>query len=98
MCGAYIAAGLSAERFWGLTPRLYLTEMEGARMRIKRERALVWSGAMLARVEKPPTLAQFLEDAPEKEPAEFLDMRLRASTTGLRAISMAEYRRAVRGR
>lgn len=95
MCEAYIAAGFPAERFWTITPRLYVTEMEGARLRIKRERALVWAGAMLGRMDKPPTLAQFIEDAPETEPAEFLDMRLRASTTGLRSITMAEYRRAV---
>lgn len=98
MCEAYIAAGHPAERFWKLTPRLYITEMDGARIRVKRERALVWAGAMLARMDKPPTLSQFLEDVPEKEPSEFLDMRLRASTIGLRSVSMAEYRRSIEGR
>jgi hypothetical protein len=72
-----------------------VTELEGARNRIKRERALVWAGAMLNRVEKMPPLAQFIDDEPAVEPPEFLDMRLRASTVGLRSISMSEYRRSI---
>jgi len=64
-------------------------------MRIKRERSMVWEGAMLVRMEKPPTLEQYIGEQPKAEPASFLDMRLRASTKGLRSMTMAEYRQSL---
>ena len=42
-----------------LTPRLYDTEIAGALLRIERERALTWFGAMLPHLKKPPTLQEF---------------------------------------
>ncbi len=50
---------------------------------------------MLARMEKPPTLEQYIGEKPRAEPASFLDMRLRASIKGLRSMTMAEYRQSL---
>lgn len=81
------------DRFWQITPRLYDTEMKGAVKRIRRERAMVWDGAFLPHQKKPPTFSEYVGGEPPKpEPAEFLDMRLRASVKGLKGITMAEYR------
>lgn len=49
MCADYIAAGLPPDRFWNITPRLYLIEMKGAGQRMMRERGLVWDGAIMTR-------------------------------------------------
>jgi hypothetical protein len=49
MCADYIAAGLPPERFWEITPRLYLIEMKGAARRMQYERGLVWDNAVMAR-------------------------------------------------
>lgn len=55
MCAEYIGAGLPPERFWTLTPRLYLIEMQGAAERMRRERGQAWDSAMLGRDGvKPP--------------------------------------------
>lgn len=55
MCSEYIAAGLPPERFWTLTPRLYLIEMAGAAERHRRERGLGWDLAVIGRDGvKPP--------------------------------------------
>lgn len=60
MCGDYIAAGLPPERFWTLTPRLYLIEMAGAAERQRRERALGWDLAVIGREGvKPPDRNEF---------------------------------------
>jgi len=47
-------------RFWDLTPRLLTLEFRGAALRIRRERELVWMGAMLPLMKKPVALDQFL--------------------------------------
>lgn len=65
--------------------------MAGALQRIKRERVLVWEGAMLTRMQKPPTLEQYIGEKPRAEPAAMLNMRLRAGARGLRTISMRDY-------
>lgn len=62
----YIAAGFVPEAFWRLTPRLYLTHMEGAAKRLSRERELVWFGAMLPRLRKPIPLETFVGGAPDR--------------------------------
>lgn len=94
-CEAYVAAGLPPERFWTLSPRLFATELAGAEARLRRERGLAWDNAMLVRTEKPPSFEQYVGGgAVRKEPAAFLDMRLRASVRGLRTVTMAEYRKA----
>jgi hypothetical protein len=49
MCAEYIAAGLPPDRFWILTPRLYLIEMSGAGERQRRQRALAWDAALIGR-------------------------------------------------
>jgi len=96
LCEAYVAAGLPPERFWDITPRMYVTELNGAIMRIKRERTLVWSGAMLVRMDKPPTLAQFIDEKTQADPPEFLEMRLRSAEKGLRSVPMSEVRAMMR--
>jgi hypothetical protein len=56
----YIAAGFDPARFWDITPRLFLIEMEGAALRMRRERELVWWGAMLPHLKKPVSFEQFV--------------------------------------
>lgn len=51
---------------------------------------------MLVRTDKPPTYQEYVGGAKAKEPASFLEMRLRASTKGLRSISMDEAMKAMR--
>lgn len=63
----YIAAGLDPARFWELTPRLYVVEMEGAADRGKVERAMIWYGAMLPHLKKPPSFDDFVWPAKRKE-------------------------------
>jgi hypothetical protein len=63
----YIAAGLDPARFWELTPRLYVVEMEGAADRAKVDRAMVWYGAMLPHFKKPPSFDDFVSPAKRKE-------------------------------
>lgn len=61
MCSEYIGAGLSPERFWEITPRLYLVEMQGAGKRMRRERALVWDNAVMSREgAKPPKREEYV--------------------------------------
>lgn len=60
MCEAYIGAGLDPARFWDVTPRLALIEMNGAELRHRRDRANVWLGAAMSRAEKLPTFEKFV--------------------------------------
>lgn len=55
----YIGAGLDPARFWAITPRLMMIEMEGAALRLRRERELVWWGAMLPHFKRPVSLDDF---------------------------------------
>lgn len=70
MCGAYIAAGLPPDRFWTLTPRLYMVEMRGAADRLDRQRRErieeVWLGAKLQRAKDIPSLNKLLPPPPGK--------------------------------
>jgi len=47
-------------RFWQITPRLLEIEIRGVKQRLKRERELVWWGAMLPHMTKPVPLEVFL--------------------------------------
>jgi hypothetical protein len=49
MCADYIAAGLPPDRFWQITPRLYLIEMEGASRKMSYDRGIAWDTAVMAR-------------------------------------------------
>jgi len=61
MCEDYIAAGLPPERFWTLTPRLFMTEMRGAAERMRRERGLAWDTAVMSRDgAKPPKRDEYV--------------------------------------
>ncbi|AZV00402.1 hypothetical protein pthi1_p37 [Paracoccus phage vB_PthS_Pthi1] len=60
LCAQYIAAGLDPARFWEVTPRLYSVEIEGAGIRLEREREMVWWGAMLPHLKKAPDLKTFV--------------------------------------
>ena len=55
----YIAAGFDPARFWEITPRLYTLEMDGAADRMKREKSMIWWGAMMPHMKKPPTFEDF---------------------------------------
>jgi len=49
-------------RFWEITPRLLDVEIRGAKLRLRREKEMVWWTAMLPLLEKKPTLEKFLGD------------------------------------
>ena len=63
---SYIAAGFDPARFWKLTPRLFVLEMEGAGERDKRERALIWWGAMMPHLKDPPKFEHFTGIQPDR--------------------------------
>lgn len=54
-----MAAGLDPGRFWDLTPRLLMHELDGAALRLRRERELVWWGAMIPHLKRRPTFEEF---------------------------------------
>ena len=56
----YIAAGFDPARFWDLTPRLYVTEMEGAEQRAKVRRSEIWFTAMLPQLKQVPSHQEFV--------------------------------------
>jgi hypothetical protein len=62
MLEGYVSAGFSPELFWGLTPRMYLVHMRGARVRLEREQSerawLAWHTAYLPRLKKPINLTE----------------------------------------
>ncbi len=95
MCESYVAAGLPPERFWTITPRLYVTEMNGALARIRRERGLVWESAFLPWQKKAPSLSEFIGMKPKAHSPDVLDMMIRNSTKGLKGISMSEALRSM---
>lgn len=66
MLKRYIAAGFDPARFWKITPRLFVLEMDGASQRLQRERSNVWWGALLARMDKPPTHEAFTGAKPDR--------------------------------
>lgn len=47
-------------RFWEITPRLLDLEFKAAKARIRRERELVWWGAMLPNLKQPVALDKFI--------------------------------------
>jgi hypothetical protein len=56
-----MAAGLDPARFWEITPRLYVAEMQGAAERARHERASVYWGAILPHMKKPPSFKEFVD-------------------------------------
>lgn len=63
MCADYIGAGLPPERFWQITPRLFMTEMKGAAIRMAHERGLAWDMAVMSRDgAKPPKRSEYVGD------------------------------------
>lgn len=70
---------------------MFAIEMVGIAQQLRMRRMLIWEGAMLPRMQKPPSREQYTGLKPIAEPAGALDMRLRASVKGLRSISMKDY-------
>jgi len=64
----YVALGLDPGRFLDLTPRQCWLEMDGALERGRRQRALVWWGAMLPNLKDPPDLDEFVRRGPGGAP------------------------------
>ena len=64
MLRAYVSAGFNPSDFWGLSPRLYVAQMAGARDRMDQEsnRAawLSWHIAALQRMETMPDAETFI--------------------------------------
>lgn len=56
---SYIAVGFDPARFWAITPRLYVLEMDGAAEAIEMRRREIWFGAMLPHLKKPPSIEEF---------------------------------------
>jgi len=96
-----VAAQLPPDRFWEISPRLTLAEIEAAGDRLKREaehRAwLAWHSAYLPRSEKPVPLDSLLTGANDAEPEDMLAMRLSASGKGLQTIKMADHLKGMGG-
>lgn len=51
--------GLPPDRFWDITLRLALLEIDAAEARLRRDREMVWWGAMLPHLKERPTLEKF---------------------------------------
>lgn len=79
MLRAYILAGFDPARFWDLTPRLYQIEMAGATARHRREREMLWIGAMLPHLKEPPGFEEFVNppDAAEMRRRRVAEMERR---------------------
>lgn len=90
-----MAAQLPPDRFWEITPRLTLAEIEAVGVRLDREadyRAWqAWHTAYLPRSEKPVPLSNLLSGGAKAESEDFLAMRLASAGKGLRGISMADH-------
>lgn len=60
-----MGAGLPPDRFWDITPRLCVAEMEAARDRLQRDRddriELAWMVAALGRADRLPSLESLLD-------------------------------------
>jgi hypothetical protein len=65
--------------------------MAGAAKRRKAQRILIWEGAMLARMERPLTLDEYVGEKPRAAPSGMLNMRLRAGARGLKTVSLRKY-------
>lgn len=79
MLTAYASAGFDPAHFWGLTPRLYVLHMNGARDRLEMEQRnrawLAWHVEALHRQKKLPDLQKFAGGRaarPEPQSAEVL--------------------------
>lgn len=70
MCAAYVAAGLPPDRFWHLTPRLYMIEMRGVSERFERTRRErvedAWLVATLSRAKHIPRLDRLIAPMPRR--------------------------------
>jgi len=64
MLRAYVSAGFDPSDFWGLSPRLYVAQMAGARDKMeqdaKRAAWLSWHIAALQRMDKMPDANTFI--------------------------------------
>jgi hypothetical protein len=65
--------------------------MAGAVQRLTHGRVLVWEQAALLRMEQLIPLEQYTGQKPAPQPAGMLDMHLRASARGIKAISLKQY-------
>lgn len=94
---AYVGAGLPPGRFWKITPRLALSEIEAHAATLNRAHDLAaftaWHAAYLGRTKEPIPMADMMvgKSAKKSEPAEFLASRLDKSVAGLAVVSMASY-------
>lgn len=52
-------AGFDPARFWKITPRLYVFEMESAADKAEIRLREVWFSGMLSSLKKPPTIEEF---------------------------------------
>jgi hypothetical protein len=92
-----VAAGFDPAAFWGLTPRVYLVQMRGARKRAEAEaradRVLAYNTAALQRAKKLPRASEFIGgDKPKVTGKAALDA-LRAHAARLPKRSWDEWRR-----
>lgn len=97
MLRAYVGAGLNPDRFWGLTPRLYLAHMRGAADRLEdehRNRAwLAWHVEALSRQKKLPDAEEFIGGKAGKvERGGDVALRLAALRAGLPTITQEQWR------
>ncbi|WP_376872387.1 hypothetical protein [Albirhodobacter sp. R86504] len=89
-------AGFDPAAFWRLTPRLYLAQLEGARQRSARDRAMIaeaaWIGANVNHKGLDQYIAELQQTAPrEPLPVEALAGQLARASAQVGVIRMADY-------
>jgi hypothetical protein len=77
MLVAYISAGLPPDRFWRLSPRLYMLEMKGASAKLDREHRdrawLAWHAAYLPDAKRRPKLEELIGGKMKHHPKPWQD-------------------------
>lgn len=95
-------AGFDPAAFWGLTPRLYMIHMRGARKRIEMQamadRALAFNTAALTRAKKLPNWRDFIAGGKETARGPAALAMLRAHAARLPKRSWAEWQKHSSGR
>lgn len=75
---AWLVLGLDPERFWLITPGLYLIETSAARRRLEQQQEMditvAWLSAKLARAKKIPPLKKLLGKGGKADIGFYLDV------------------------
>lgn len=93
----YISAGFPAAEFWGLSPRLFLAQMRGARARLEREQKnaieMAWLTAALVRAAKLPSLEKLMSGPTPPMTSAEIRSRLSAISSALPKITLEDWKK-----